>query len=89
MALRASQITTAQWIGRTLLIWLIELVTVVIVAAAIGGVQLAGLWSAVQFTAFVGILNALLWPVLARLTLPFLVFSFGFFTFGHALDCQF
>jgi len=81
MALRASQITTVQWIGRTLLIWLIELVTVVIVAAAIGGVQLADLWSAVQFTAFVGILNALLWPVLARLTLPFLVFSFGFFTF--------
>ena len=81
MAIRGPHITTAQWLGRTLLIWLIELMTVIVVAAALGGVQLAGLWPAVQFTAFVGILNALLWPLLARLTLPFLVFSFGFFTF--------
>ena len=81
MAIRRPQITTAQWLRRTLLIWFIELVAVVMVAAAIGGVQLAGIWPAVQFTAFVGVLNALLWPVLARLTLPFLVFSFGFFTF--------
>ena len=54
MAIRRPQITTAQWLRRTLLIWFIELVAVVMVAAAIGGVQLAGIWPAVQFTAFVG-----------------------------------
>jgi uncharacterized membrane protein YvlD (DUF360 family) len=46
----------------------------------LGGVELTGFWAAVKFTLFVGFANARLWLILARLTLPFWVVSFGFLT---------
>uniref|UniRef100_A0A7C1FUF0 Phage holin family protein n=1 Tax=Caldilinea aerophila TaxID=133453 RepID=A0A7C1FUF0_9CHLR len=67
-----------RWLGRTVLIGSIELLTIVAVASALEGVHLADFGSALQFVVFVGFANALLWPLLARLTLPFLVLSFGF-----------
>jgi putative membrane protein len=52
-------------IGLALAVWLLP------------GVTASGTGTAVGFVLVLGVLNALLWPVLARLTLPFLVFTFG------------
>ncbi len=71
-----------RWFGRTILIGSIELLTIVTVASSLEGVHLADFWSALHFVVFVGFANALLWPLLARLTLPFLVLSFGFLSLG-------
>lgn len=81
MAARQQRFNLARWLGRTLLIGAIELLAFLAVAALLGAVEIAGVRSALEFTLFVGFANALLWPLLARLTLPFLVLSFGFFTF--------
>lgn len=80
MAAHKGRIGPGRWVGRTLLIGGIELAAFVAVARVLGGVELTGFWAAVEFTLFVGFANALLWPILARLTLPFLVVSFGFLT---------
>ncbi len=71
----------AEWFGRTLLIGAIEWLALLVMAPLIGGVHLVGFWPALEFVIFIGLANALLWPLLARLTLPFLVLSFGFLTF--------
>ena len=73
---RRSQI--ADWFKRTLLIGVGEWLTLLLIAPLLGGVHLTGFWPALEFVIFVGFANALLWPLLARLTLPFLVISFGF-----------
>lgn len=71
----------ADWFERTLLIGVIELIALIVVATLVSGVRLSGFWPALEFVIFVGFANAVLWPLLARLTLPFLVISFGFLTF--------
>jgi putative membrane protein len=71
----------ADWFERTLLIGGIELIALILVATLVSGVRLSGFWPALEFVIFVGFANAVLWPLLARLTLPFLVISFGFLTF--------
>lgn len=71
----------ADWFARTLLIGVAEWIALLVIAPLVGGVHLAGFRSALEFVIFVGLANALLWPLLARLTLPFLVISFGFLTF--------
>lgn len=72
------QLGIVDWFKRTLLIGVIEWIALLMIALVVDGVRLSGFWPALEFVVFVGFANALLWPLLARLTLPFLVISFGF-----------
>jgi putative membrane protein len=74
--------TTNRWRGviRTLVIWAVEVVALFIMAWLMPSVTLVDLRVAVVFIAAVGILNALLWPLLSRVTLRFIVYTLGLFS---------
>lgn len=61
--------------------WLILTVSIVICAYVIDGIHVTGFLSAIVAAAFLGILNALLRPLLILLTLPLNILTLGLFTF--------
>ncbi len=61
--------------------WIILTVAIVICAYLIDGIQVSGFLSAIVAGAFLGILNALLRPLLLIITLPINVLTLGLFTF--------
>ncbi len=61
--------------------WLILTVSILICAYLIDGIHVAGFFSAFVAAAFLGVLNALLRPLLVLLTLPINILTLGLFTF--------
>jgi putative membrane protein len=61
--------------------WLITTLAIVIVPHVISGVRVEGLGTALAAGAILGILNALIRPVLIILTLPLTVVTIGLFIF--------
>jgi putative membrane protein len=59
--------------------WLITTVAVLLVPYLVSGVQVKGLGSALIAAAILGIMNALVRPVLILLTLPLTIVTLGFF----------
>ena len=66
------------WIGRTLIIWISEVLGLALIARLVDGIQIDSWGQAFLFIAVVGLLNAIMWPILSRLTLRFIVYTFGF-----------
>lgn len=64
---------------RILLIWIIETVGLLIMARLQDGLQIETRAVALAAVAVIGLLNALLWPILSRILLPFAVFTAGLF----------
>ena len=64
-------------LARIALVWLVEAAALVLAAAILPGVDLDSRAEAFVAVALIGVLNALLWPLLARLTLRLLVFTAG------------
>lgn len=64
---------------RILLIWAIESLALALIAYLPVGISVADLPSAVLAAAVIGLLNALLWPMLTYILLPFAVFTLGLF----------
>jgi len=62
-----------------LLRWLITTIAVLIVPYVVSGVTVEGVGSALIAAAFLGILNALVRPLLILLTLPLTIVTLGFF----------
>jgi uncharacterized membrane protein YvlD (DUF360 family) len=63
---------------RILLIWLIQTVALLIMAWLMDSVLVETLTTALMVTAVIGLLNALLWPILSYLLVPFAVLTLGF-----------
>ena len=61
--------------------WLMLTLAIVLAAYLIPGIRVAGFFSALFTAAILGILNALLRPVLLVLTLPINLLTLGLFTF--------
>lgn len=61
--------------------WLISALAVLITAKIIPGIRVASFGSAMIAAIMIGIVNAVLWPVLIFLTLPINILTFGLFTF--------
>ncbi|MFP4083906.1 MAG: phage holin family protein [Desulfonatronovibrio sp.] len=61
--------------------WLVLTVAIVICAYLIEGIYVSGFLSAILAAAFLGILNALLRPLLLLITLPINILTLGLFTF--------
>ncbi|HMK33462.1 MAG TPA: phage holin family protein, partial [Desulfomonilaceae bacterium] len=59
--------------------WLITTVAILLVPYLISGVQVSGLGSALVAAGFIGILNAMVRPVLIILPLPLTIVTLGFF----------
>ena len=64
-----------------LTLWAINAAGLWLASLILPGVVIHEWSSAFVFVVVTGVLDALLWPLLARLTLRFVVFTLGFFTF--------
>lgn len=65
------------WVVRTFIIWISEVLGLALMAWLLSGIQVASWSQAFIFIAVVALLNAIMWPILAKLTLRFLVYTFG------------
>jgi putative membrane protein len=66
-----------RFIVRVVVIWAIQVVGLVIMAWLLPGVRLASLGTAIVAAAVIGLVNALLWPILSYVILPFAVLTLG------------
>ena len=66
-----------RYIYRTLVIWVGEAVGLLVLIYLIPGLSVNSFATALTFVAALGIVNAILWPILSRFTLPFLAYTFG------------
>jgi putative membrane protein len=66
-----------RYIYRTLVIWIGEAAGLLLLIYLIPGLSVNSFATALTFVAALGIVNAILWPVLSRFTLPFLAYTFG------------
>ena len=62
---------------RVLVIWAIQVVGLVVMAILLPGVSVDSLGTAILAAAVIGLVNALLWPILSYLILPFAVLTLG------------
>ncbi len=62
---------------RALLVLLLDAVTLLLLSQALDGFVLEGAADAIGAAALIGLLNALVWPVLARFALPLTVLTLG------------
>jgi uncharacterized membrane protein YvlD (DUF360 family) len=66
-----------RFVVRVLVIWAIEIVGLLFMAWLLSGVRVETLSAAIVAVAAIGILNALLWPLLSYLILPFALLTLG------------
>jgi uncharacterized membrane protein YvlD (DUF360 family) len=62
---------------RVMAVWLITAATLVLLSALLPGVEVASFGAALIAAALIGLFNALVWPLLVRLALPFTVLTLG------------
>lgn len=62
---------------RILIIWVITVIGLIVMALLLNGLQIDRLATAFVAAAAIGLFNALLWPFLSRILLPFAVFTGG------------
>jgi putative membrane protein len=62
---------------RVLVIWAIQVVGLLVMAWLLPGVSVDSLGTAILAAAVIGLVNALLWPILSYLILPFAVLTLG------------
>ncbi len=60
--------------------WLLNIVAIIVTAAIIPAFNLT-LWAAIVGSVFLGVINAIIRPLLILLTLPLNLMTLGFFTF--------
>ncbi|MDF2703280.1 MAG: rane protein of unknown function [Rubrobacteraceae bacterium] len=62
---------------RVMAVWLITATTLVLLGALLLSVEVRSFGAALIAAALIGLFNALVWPLLIRLALPFTVVTFG------------
>jgi len=62
---------------RILVIWAIQAVALIIMSFLLNGVTIDNAGAAIRAAAIIGLLNALLWPLLSFVLVPFAVFTLG------------
>ncbi len=62
---------------RILIIWIIQTVALLIMALLMDSVSITDIRAALAVTAVIGLLNALLWPILSYIIVPFAVLTLG------------
>ena len=65
---------------KILLKWLVNAVAIMIAAQILSGVSLASFWTAIILVVVIGLINAVIRPILIILTLPINVLTLGLFT---------
>lgn len=60
--------------------WLLNAIALLLVAYLVPGVHVAGFWTAIWVALVLGLLNAIVRPILVLLTLPITILTLGLFT---------
>ncbi len=68
---------TLRTLSRGLLVLMLDAITLLLLSEVLSGFVLDGAASAIGAAALIGLLNALLWPLLARVALPLTVLTLG------------
>ena len=66
-------------IVRVLIVGVFEVIGLILMALILDGLMIDRLSTAIVAVIVIGLLNALLWPILSRIFLPFAVFTAGLF----------
>ena len=61
--------------------WLLMALTIMLLGYYLPGISISGFWSALWVALFLGIVNAIIRPVLILITLPINILTLGLFTF--------
>ncbi len=64
-------------LARTMIIWFSSAIGLVLIGWLIPGVTVENLYAALFAVIVISLINAVLWPILSYITLPFLVFTLG------------
>ena len=64
-------------IARIIVVWVSEAAGLLVMTRIVPGLHVDNWQTAVLVVALISLLNALAWPILSRVALPFLVFTFG------------
>jgi len=64
-------------IARVLVVWICEAAGLVLMTRFVPGLRVDAWQTAILVVVVVALLNAIMWPILSRIALPFLVFTFG------------
>jgi uncharacterized membrane protein YvlD (DUF360 family) len=62
---------------RVVVVWLLTAATLHLMSAILGGFEIEGTGTALLGAALIGLINALVWPLLIRIALPFTVLTLG------------
>ncbi len=65
-------------VGRVVVGWVINTVALMLLAWILQGFSIESWWSGLALAAVLGLLNALVWPLLIRVALPLTVITLGF-----------
>jgi putative membrane protein len=65
----------------SLIHWIVSAIAVIFTAYLVRGFKVKGFFSALMAALFIGLANAIIWPILIFLTLPINILTFGLFTF--------
>jgi uncharacterized membrane protein YvlD (DUF360 family) len=63
--------------ARVVFVTVLDAAVLLVLAQLLSGFELEGVWNALLAAALIGVLNALVWPALARLALPLNVITLG------------
>ena len=66
-----------RFIARVLVLLFVQVLSLAIMAWLLSGLQVDGVWTAIVAVGVIALLNALLWPLLSYLILPFAVLTLG------------
>lgn len=69
-----------RFVARIVIIWAIEVFALLLMYLVLPGLDVDSIWTAIVAVAVAGVLNAILWPTLTYVLLPFAVFTLGLFT---------
>ena len=61
--------------------WLLSALSIMIAAKIIPGIQIAGIWTSLWVALILGLVNAIIRPILILITLPINILTLGLFTF--------
>lgn len=72
-----SEVSLKSFIKRTIVVWIGNIIGLLVISYLGVGLILDNWITAIVIVTVMGIINGLLWPILSRLFMPFLIYTFG------------
>ena len=73
----SQKVGIAKWALRLCVLWILQAAALIVLAVILPGVHLRTLEEALVAAAIIGLLNAVLWPILSYVALPLMVATLG------------